>query len=457
MPRINPTPGIYLGGTGAGDLNKFGTGDTNAVIDELRISFGRSSEIEDVKASVATVKVWVPYADLSFLQGSTVIGQDLILRWDYNTTRFVIWQGRVTGYKIAEGPHPKLPRGLSTGLVVTLTGSDRIADLANVQFGPNNLSKSDTMITRANLIKNNANGAGVGLNGIYFEPQTTSWLCNTYPTQGTNLRQWTDAFYLALGNWWTFCHDQASIRGIRRWANPAGRKWYVYRGAHRKGWDMVTYRPDNVTYDSVTYESTVMPGGECYFVGERALDSGTQSMVNVVQADYKDGNDANQMRTNPASPSGRRRTFQYNSWLQASNQIDQVNGDIATMFQYNMFPPKLPPITWDTSIGGGFLSLANAKALTRGYENPGEIVIGGSPLTAILSANNQIQINGGEIVYLKDHWEITVNPKWCGNFSKNTSIPWNNMPNVPWATLDPGITGFDLYDVPSNTIYEGEA
>ena len=53
MPRINPTPGIYLGG--GGDLNKFGNGSVNAVIDELRISFGRSSEIEDVTASVATV------------------------------------------------------------------------------------------------------------------------------------------------------------------------------------------------------------------------------------------------------------------------------------------------------------------------------------------------------------------------------------------------------------------
>lgn len=457
MARINPMPGIYIGGPNAGDMNRTGLGGENAVIDELRIPWGRNSEIEDVKAAVATVKVWVPYANLAFLQGSNVIGQDLILRWDHGTTRFVIFQGRITGYSIGYGPTPKLPSGLSTGLIVTLTASDRIADMANVQFGPNNLSKNDTMIVRANLIKNNANGAGVGLNGVYFEPQTTSWNCNTYPTQGTNLRQWTDAFYQAIGNWWTFCQDQASIRGIRRWANPAPRKWYVYRGAHKKGWDLVTYRPDHVTYDSVTYESAVMPGGECYFVGDPVLESGTQSMMNVIQSDYKDGNDANQMRTAPASPSGRRRTFQYNSWLRDSNVIDQVNNDLLTMFSYNMFPPKLPPIRWDTSMGGGFLSLANAKALTRAYENPGEIVIGGSSLTAILSANNQIQANGGEIAYLKDHWEITVNPKWCGNYSKNTAIPWNNMPNVPWATLDPGITGFDLYDVPSSTIYEGEA
>lgn len=455
MPRINPVPGIYL--ADGWDLNRTGLGLTNSVVDELRISWGRTSEIEDVKASVATVKVWVPFADLTFLQGSYVIGKDLILRWDHGTTRFVIFQGRVTGYTIGVGPHPKNPTALSRGFIVTLTGSDRIADLANVQFGPNNLSKNDTMIVRANLIKDSANGAGVGLNGVYFEPQTTSWNCNTYPTQGTNLRQWTDAFYMALGNWWTFCHDQASIRGIRRWANPATRRWYVYRSAHTKGWDLVTYRPDHVTYDSVTYESAVMPGGECFFVGDEVLDSGTQAMVNVVQADYKDVNDTDVMRTSPASPTGRRRTFQYSSWLRDSNVIDQVNGDLLIMFGYNMFPPKLPPICWDTSIGGGFLSLANAKALTRAYENPGEIVIGGSALTAILSANNQVQANGGEIVYRKDHWEITINPKWCGNYSKHTPIPWSNMPNVPWATLDPGITGYDLWDVPNKTLYEGES
>lgn len=455
MARINPIPGVYLGGYG--DMTKTGDGKTNAVVDELTIDWGRQSEVEDVRASVVNVKVWVPNADLAFLQGSNVLGQDLILRWDHGTTRFVIFQGRVSGYKIRRSIRPRFSTTLGYGFLVTLTASDRIADLANVVHGVGNLSGSDTMIIRANLIKNNANNAGVGLNGVYFEPQTKSWGTGQYPTQGTTLRQWTDLLYSSLGNWWTFCHDQASIRGIRRWANPAPRKWYVYRQAHAKGWDMVTVRPDNVAYDSVTYESAVMPGRECYFQGEEELDSGTQSMVNFIQTKYRNSTGADQSRDRNDAGTGRRRAFRFESWLRDTNVIDQVMSDLRALFIYNMFPPKLPPITWDTSRGGGFLSLANAKCMTRAYENPGEIVIGGSSLTAILSANNQIQANGGQIKYIRDHWEITVNPKWCGNFSKQNAIPWTNMPNVPWDSLDPGITGYDLYDVPSNTVYEGEA
>lgn len=310
----------------------------------------------------------------------------------------------------------------------------------------------------ANLIKNSALDGGVALNGVYFEPQTVNWRCGSYSTQNTNLRQWVDAFYMSLGNWWTFCHDDATIRGVRRWQNPATRRWYAYNGAQKNGRPLVTIRPADVIYDNITYPSTFMPGAECYFEGDEQLDSGTQgSMVNNVVATYKDHSNVERTLNKPDPGKVRKRTFAYTTWLDNDTQIGQVNGDLVTMFTTNMFPPKLPPITWDTSIGGGFVSLGQARALTRCYENPGEIVIGGSHSTAILSANNQIQMCGGVVRYNKDHWKITVNPKWCGNFSKTTPIPGSNMPNVPANQLDPGLTGFDLYDVPSNTVYQGES
>lgn len=460
MTRVMPTPQVFLGG-GGGLLNTTGDGKTNAVIDDYRIEWGRRAEDENVVASTATVRIWVPNADLSFLAAGQIVGQDMILSWVVGSTLFVTFQGRVTSFTIAEGPRPGVPAALSVGFIVTVTGSDRIADLTNIEFGPNTLSHDDTLIIRANLIKNNANGAGVGLNGVYFEPQTTGWKCGIYPTQGTNLRQWVDAFYMALGNWWTFCHDQATLRPVRRWANPAPKRWYAYDGpGSASGIQMVTLRPDNVTYDSVTYESAAIPGREAWYEGERSLDSGTSSRVNYIAADHKDAADGDQTKILDQSSGGRRRTMRYTSWLSDGNtQVAQVNNDLYVMYAYNMVLPKLPPITFDTSRHGGFLSLAQAKALTRAYENPGEIAIGGGALTAIMNANTVVQANGGVIRYVRDHWEITINPKWCGNNQKQNAVRWDQLPAGGWSFdhYDPGLTGYDFYDITQpGSIWQGE-
>ena len=224
---------------------------------------------------------------------------------------------------------------------------------------------------------------------------------------------------------------------------------------------MVTLRPDNVTYDSVTYESAVIPGREAWFEGERAVDSGTSSRVNYIAADHKNATDGDATKILDQTSGGRRRAFRYTSWLSDGNtQIAQVNNDLYTMYLYNMQPPKLPPITFDTSRHGGFLSLAQAKALTRAYENPGEIAIGGSALTAILNVNPVVQANGGVIRYVRDHWEITINPKWCGNYGKQNPVSWNQLPTGGWAFdhFDPGLTGYDLCNITNpGTINAGES
>jgi hypothetical protein len=384
----------------------------------------------------------------------------MVLRWDHAGTEFVFFTGRVSAYRIAVGPRPGMPAPYSRGFIVTVVGSDKIADLANVEFGPNTLSHNDTMIIRANLIKNNANSGGVPLEGVYFEPQTTQWPCGIYDTNGTNLRQWMDAFYMALGNWWTYCHDQNTIRGVRRWVQPNSRYWYAYPNADARGRAMITYRPDNSVYDGVTYESSFIPGRECYFDGPAELDSTTSSAINTVLADYKNGSDADAVFILDGSAGTRRRTMRYTSWLSAANIVEQVCNDLYTMYTANMRPPKLPPITWDTSIGAGFLSLENAKCMTRAYENPGEIVIGGSPLTGALNLNNQVQACGGRILWRDDHWEITINPKWSGDYAKHNAVTWDGMPGVPFDGpqyyLDPGLTATDMYDLPDRAVYVGE-
>ncbi|MFJ1460998.1 hypothetical protein [Nocardia sp. N2S4-5] len=458
MPRIMPQPWIVLDGAALPRNGGRGTA-TNVAIDELVLTWGRLAEDESVAAATATARIWVPLGDLNFTR--TLVGRPMLLQWDHQSTTFQFFTGRVSSYRIAVGPHPGVPAELSRGFIVTLTGSDKIADLVNIEFGPNTLSHNDNMLIRANLIKDNANTGGVSLEGVYFEPQTTEWPCGIYDTQGTNLRQWMDAFYMALGNWWTYCHDQNTIRGVRRWVDPQTRYWYAYTDADARHRAVVTYRPDNNVYDGITYESSFMPGRECYFDnGSAELDSTTSSAINTIAADYKTPSDADAILIVDGSDGGRRRTMRYTSWLSAPNIIEQVGNDLYSMYSGNMHPPKLPPITWNTGINGGFLSLENAKCMTRAYENPGEIVIGGSALTAGLNLNNQIQACGGRITWRQDHWEITINPKWCGDYSKHTPITWANSPSVPFdgptVYLDPGLTASDMYDVPDRVVYVGE-
>lgn len=458
MTRVMPKPSILLDG-GAVPRTGGPASVTNVAIDDLTVTWGRKAEDETVVATVATARIWVPLGDIGFTSG--LVGKTMELRWDHGATTFTFFRGRVTGYKIGVGPRPKQAEAEFTqGFIVTVTGSDKINGLANVEFGPNTLSHDDTMIIRANLIKDNANNmGGLDFEGVYFEPQTVNWPCGIYDTNNTNLRQWVDAFYLALGNWWTYCHDNNAIRGVRRWANPGQRYWFGW--VDNDGRMMVGYRPLNVTYDTITYESSFMPGRECYFAGTAELDSGTASAINTIAAHYVDHSDVEHMFV--ITPGGPRRTFSYDSWLSTESHVNQVGNDLYTMYTTNLHNPKMPPITWDTSLGGGFVSLENARCMTRAYENPGEIVIGGSHLNSALMANNQIQANGGIIRWIDDHWEITINPKWCGNWQKHTPITWNNMPtgwpfNAPGgAYLDPGLTAWDMYDVPDKTVYQGEA
>lgn len=456
MARVMPQPTILIDGVALPTTGGAAT-NTNVAIDELALTWGRTSEDADVVAAIVTVKIWVPMGDTFFTDD--VVGKPLTLQWTAAGETFVFFRGRTNAYKIAVGPRPNVPQEFSRGFIVTLVGSDKITDVVNVGFGPNTLSHDDTLIIRANLIKNAANGGGIDLEGVYFEPQTVNWPCGIYDTNNTNLRQWLDAFYISLGNWWTYAHDTNAIRGVRRWTDPTARHWRAY--IDNDGRTMVTYHPLSVVYDTITYQSTVMPGRECFFDGPAELDSGTASSINTIACHYYDPADVENMLV--MTPGGHQRTMTYDSWLSTESTVTQVCQDLFSMYGANMQNPKLPPITWDTSVGGGFLSISNAKCMTRAYENPGEITMGGSPLAAVLGAKNQIQANGGTIRYLDDHWEITINPKWCGNWGNSTPITWDNMP-AGWpfdapggAYLDPGLTAFDMYDMPDKAVYQGDA
>lgn len=456
MARIMPQPSILIDGLSMATTGGPST-TTNTTIDDLTIKWGRESEDDDVVAAIATASFWVPFGDIEFAYD--IVGKTMQLQWTHAAETFVFFRGRINAYRIAVGPKPKSPGpAFTNGFIVTVIASDKITDVVNIKFGPNTLSHSDTMIIRANLIKNAANGGGIDLEGVYFEPQTVNWLCGIYDTNNTNLRQWLDAFYMAIGNWWTYDHNTNAIRGVRRWTDPAARHWRAY--VDNDGRQMITYHPLNVVYDTITYNSTVMPGRECYFAGPAELDSGTTSSVNTIVSRYYDPADNEQMLV--TTPGGYQRTFDYDSWLSDVELIAQVNQDLFSLYGANMQNPKLPPITWDTSIGGGFLGVGSAKAMTRAYENWGEITIGGSPLAACLGAKNQVRANGGLIRWVQDHWEITINPKWCGNWGNTTPITWDNMPaGWPFDSpggpyLDPGLTAWDMYDMPDKTVYQGE-
>lgn len=456
MARIMPEPQLYIHGAAIPTAGGQAT-TTNVAVDDLVLTWGRRAEDENVVAAIATARIWVPLGDLDFTVG--IVGQTMRLQWTWGAETFVFFQGRVNAYKIAVGPRPKSPEAFSRGFIVTVTGSDKITDVVNVGFGPNTLSHDDTMIIRANLIKNAANSGGIDLEGVYFEPQTVNWPCGIYDTNNTNLRQWLDAFYMSLGNWWTYCHDQNAIRAVRRWTDPTARHWRAYVDNDNR--QMITYHPLSVEYDGITYQSSMMPGRECFFDGPAELDSGTTSSINTVAAHWIDHADVEHMLV--TTPGGYQRRMTYDSWLSSENIVAQVNNDLYSLYGANMYNPKLPPITWDTSVGGGFLGVSNAKCMTRAYENPGEITIGGSPLTGGLGARNVIQAAGGVIRYVEDHWEITVNPKWCGNWAIGTPITWNNMPagwpfdNPNGAYLDPGLTAWDMYDMPDKAVYQGDA
>lgn len=466
--RVNPVPRITIDGT---VLNTTGFAAwqtrpptataTPVVIEPLVIDWGRDNETAQVKPATATVRLWDPHGARvqRWLKTSPVVGKSAALEWEDSAsgTKFRMFTGFVTGMSVKPWRMPRKNQDGNTnpGFLITLQLTSKDGALGNIVHGPGTLANGDTLIQRANLIKNGAEPTGI--DAFLFEPQTTGWTCSSKDTKDTTLRNWVDELYLAIGNWWTYVAHENKVRGVRRFANPQPRYFKRYQSGPN-GETRHHIVPGAVNYDSVTYLPVGLSGAECT-VASTELVAEQSSAVNSMSIAFKDEGDQDQTLGYEVREAGEPRvTYSGSSWLNQQGIGQQVVNDLWFLLTTSMALPRHPIIRFDTSIGGGFLNLEQAKTLTQCAELFNEVYLSGSRWAGVLGANPQFRIGGGRITYANKNWTVDVNLKWCGNHGRGTPTKFSDVaPGITLGSIEPGVTFNDFTGITNpGTIYGGD-
>ncbi len=454
---IRPDPWVEVDGTRVycqGDH----TDDTVTILTGLEIDWGATDPLSDRQPAVATFRLWDPFGYwLARAKTQSVIGSTVKVGWTLDTDTRIIFQGRLSNTDIERSTHPRDDNTSALGWLVSMTATDKPADMGNVTFGSGTSWPAETALARANRLKQAATDGGIGITEFYFEPDAVNWPMGKTDTSDKSLLSMTDEFYRSFGLGWDYRPDENVIRP-RQPANM----WmsYLYRVPGTQDRVLVSsyFTTSGFGDDNATYYNTAILGCDVT-TADRVMALDRSSSVNRIEVEYTQAA-GTKFRTTGQRPASVYRSAQLTTWL----NFDSPNqGNASRTFTHTWqvidqsAMPSHPVIVWDTRYtGDGFHAVEQAFALTRCAHTPAIVRVHTDPYADALGLVGDLQIVGGRVEYLDHRWIVTLNPAWThdrfmaatswADFRANgdaATLTWN----APSARLHHSVAWSDLRNI----------
>lgn len=401
------------------------------------VTWGRS-EYQDPSVSPASVKLTLLDATGAWAQrirDSRAIGTPVEIRWTSVTTEGVgneqqpvMFAGRV---QIAEArPHTVHASDGRTAWTVELTCADRTADFGNAIAPPATWPR-ESMILRANRIRDLGLAAGSGIRQVYFWPGYVDTLCAPLDVKDQSALDLMAAMYASMGNdAYAYDPHQNVVRQEIRLSQPLSIGLGTFDTSH----GAVAPVPGDITVDGQVYPGVALGG--CELVGEPAVTADAATDINRLECAWKDfafeHHDVTTVKEN-VNANDARRVMSWESWIDDGRAIDPTLENVWARAREEGRRPRHPDVTvpWTFT----FATERLARWILSTWANTRPAYIAGSLpyIWLMASAPGYMPVVapiGGETTWDPERgWSATLHVHWIHNAA-------GDPPPVTWSALE---------------------
>lgn len=382
----------------------------------------QSSSTSPASATIALIDTTSVWADR--IRRSQAIGLKVVISWVGESTAaddpladpdligpVVMFRGRV----MAAEARPSSVKASSgrRAWIITLELADRTADYGNgfpvEQDWPRN-----TMLRRANQIRDIGLAAGSEINDVFFWPGYVASEARPMEVHGKSALELMAEFYASMGNdTYSYDPDQNVIRQFIRLSQPMS----TYLGSFDSSLGSVMPVPNDIVIDGVTYPGVALGGGE--LIAEPSILANTEHDINRLECKWKDAHTNHGDWTTVIEdirPGDARRVMSWDTWLDNGVSVDPTLVNVWDRAREEGRRPRHPTIT--TPPTHEFVTERLARWIMQTWANTRPAYIAGSlpyqwlmhdqpdysPIVAPIGGTTSYDPITGWSVELKVHW-----------------------------------------------------
>ena len=407
------------------------------------IEWGRDEyQSPDVSPSSVTIRLLDTTGDWARrIRESRAIGLTVNIEWRgvLSTTLdevgpVTMFRGRVAHATAAPHSH-RLDDG-RRAWEVSLNCADRTADFGNANPGPVEWPV-ESMLIRANRIRNLGLSAGSGIDEVYFWPGYQTSRCAALDVKDKSGLDLMAAMYESMGNdSYAYDHGANVVRQAIRLSQPMTTYLATFddtRGA-------VLPVASDIVVDGVTYPGIGLGG--CELVGDPAVEADPSTDINRLECTWKDYSTGYKDWTTvkeSVAPGDSRRVMKWDSWFDAGQVIDPTLENVWQRAREEGRRPRHPEFTY--SPGFTFVSERMARWALMAWENTRPAFISGNLAYQWLMGGTAeyppivAPIGGTTAFDALDGWSITLNVHWIHNQTPPGSpMSWDSIKQIKTTT-----------------------
>lgn len=349
------------------------------VIRGFQIHWGRS-EYQSNDTSPASVKITILDTTGTWakrIRESTAIGQTVEISWTGTATDgttigpVTMYRGRVAA--ATAKPHHYHTPDNRRGWAVELTCADRTAEYGNAFPGPTEWP-AETMILRANRIRDLGLAAGSAVEQVYFWPGYVKAGAAPLDVKGKSALELMRAFFESMGND-SYAYDPHE--NVVRQAIRLSQAMSVYLATFDDSRGAVLPVASDIVVDDVTYPGIGLGG--CELAGEPEISATSASDINRLEctwADWSTGYKDHTTVKENIPPGDSRRVMAWDSWLDNGGVIDPTMENVWNRARQEGRRPRHPDFT--VRPGFVFTSGRLARWILQTWENTRPAFIAGN-------------------------------------------------------------------------------
>lgn len=375
------------------------------------------------------------------IRDSQAIGLEVKIVWAGFTSTSLTQIGPVTMFRgrVSEAiakPHSyRAPDG-RRGWTIELSCADATADYGNASPGEPTWPQ-ESMLIRANRVRNLGLQAGSKISQVYFWPGYTTGLCAPLDVSGKNALDLMADLYASMGNdSYSYDPDENVVRQAIRLAQPIT----TYLATFDDSRGAVLPVANDIVVDGKTYQGVGLGG--CELVGEPAIHADPTTDINRLECSWKDHStnwDDHTTVKEDVQLHQSRRVMKWDSWFDAGEFIDPTLENVWNRARQEGRRPRHPDFTFKP--GFTFVSERMARWALMAWENTRAAFISGNLAYQWLMGDSMdyppvVSPIGGKTTFDPElGWACLFHVHWMQNTTPvKTSATWASLQQVKTYT-----------------------
>lgn len=311
----------------------------------------------------------------------------------------------------------------------------------------------ESMLVRANRIKQAAAATGAGLADVYFWPGYVESRCAPLDTERATPLALMGDFYKSMGNdSWAYDPDANVVRQAIRLSQPL----QTHLGSFDDTRGAVIPVPSDIEIDGVTYPGIGI--GACEVAGSPEVTADPSTDINRLECKWHDYSTGFKEWTTIKEeiPIGDApRAMAWASWFDAGEVIDPTLANVWDRVRQEGRRPRHPNLT--RPVSDSFPTERIARWWLQAWENTRPAYLAGSLAWLWLMGDNPAYppivapIGGTTTYHAGRGYEIELRVHWIHNTTPpNTPVRWQDLQQVRTSLVAPSIPWwYELLGIPS--------